>query len=348
MKLSREIKDHIQKAREAALLAVETYNRPTAVFRSGSYIVLMNIAWTSLFHAIFFKKRIKPFYKKKGSSRYEKIDGEFKCWELNECLKQYYKEHHPPIRKNLEFFIGLRNKIEHRSMPELDPEIFGECQAMLLNFETMLCQEFGEKYALKTGLTFSLQLATIPHANQVKAMKSANKMLSQNVKSYIDKFRSSLSSEFHGSMEYSFKVFLIPKIHGHIKSSDLAVEFVHYDKLKPADKEQYEKVVALIKPKEVSAINKDRLKPSAVAKEVEKAIGKPFKTTPHHAICYKHFNVRPPSNSPNPEFCDNRYCYYDFLHGDYGYTKAWVDFLIAKLSNDDEYNKLFTSKSSVA
>jgi len=31
----------------------------------------------------------------------------------------------------------LRNKIEHRSMPQLDPSIFGECQAMLLNFDEM-------------------------------------------------------------------------------------------------------------------------------------------------------------------------------------------------------------------
>jgi len=44
MRLSGEIKDHLEKARESALLAVETHNRPTAVFRSGAYIVLMNIA----------------------------------------------------------------------------------------------------------------------------------------------------------------------------------------------------------------------------------------------------------------------------------------------------------------
>jgi len=324
--LSAEIKDHLVKAHEASLLAVETYNRPTATFRSGAYIVLMNIAWNSLFHAIYFKRKIKPYFKKPNSTHYIKIDGEYKCWELNECLKQYYKDQNPPIRKNLEFFIGLRNKIEHRSMPELDPEIFGECQSMLLNFENLLCQEFNDKWALKTGLTFSLQLATTPHAIQIKAMRTSSKQLAKNVKSYIDKFRSALSTDIQSSMEYNFKVFLIPKIHGHMKSSDLAIEFIHYDKLKP---------------KEVSVINKGRLKPSEVARKVETTIKRSFKTTPHHATCYKAFNVRPPSVSNNPEFCDNRYCYYDELHKDYGYTEAWVSFLIEKLSDEAEYNKLF-------
>lgn len=39
-RLSREISTHLAKARESALLAVETYNRPGTSFRSGGFIVL--------------------------------------------------------------------------------------------------------------------------------------------------------------------------------------------------------------------------------------------------------------------------------------------------------------------
>ena len=46
--LPYDVKALVEKARETALLAVETYNRPTASFRSGAYVVLMIIAWTSL------------------------------------------------------------------------------------------------------------------------------------------------------------------------------------------------------------------------------------------------------------------------------------------------------------
>jgi hypothetical protein len=156
--LPRQVKAALEKARDSALLAVEVYNKPAVKFRSGGFISLMVIAWTSLFHAIFFRKKTKPYYRK-PSRRFERIEGDFKCWELEECLRQYYRANTGnPVRKNLEFFIPLRNKIEHRSMPSLDPSIFGECQAMLLNFDEMLEEEFGARYCLRESLSFSLQL----------------------------------------------------------------------------------------------------------------------------------------------------------------------------------------------
>ena len=138
--LPREVLSTLAKARESALLAVGIYNRPGTEFRSGGYIVLMVIAWTALFHAIFLKMGLKPFHVKlrRGKYiRYEKVDGDNKAWELAECVRQFYGNKNTPARKNLEFFVGLRNKIEHRTMPYLDDQIFGECQALLLNFEDL-------------------------------------------------------------------------------------------------------------------------------------------------------------------------------------------------------------------
>ena len=48
------------------------------------------------------------------------------------------------VRKNLEFFGQLRNKIEHRFAPAIDPHVAGECQAMILNFDEQLVREFGK------------------------------------------------------------------------------------------------------------------------------------------------------------------------------------------------------------
>lgn len=151
-RLPTEVVLNIRKAREAAVLAVETYNRPATAFRSAGYIVLMVVAFTALFHAIFLRKRIRPYHRRRGSRRYERIEGDYKTWELAECLRQHYADQNTPARKNLEFFIGLRNKIEHRFLPELDTEIFGECQALLMNFEELLAAEFGSKHTLIGGL----------------------------------------------------------------------------------------------------------------------------------------------------------------------------------------------------
>ncbi|HXR38516.1 MAG TPA: DUF3644 domain-containing protein, partial [Terracidiphilus sp.] len=86
-RLKNEVAVHLEKARDSAFLAVETYNRPRTSFRSGGYIVLMCIAWTALFHAIFFKRGVKPFYRKRRNRRhFEVVDGDKKAWELSQCL----------------------------------------------------------------------------------------------------------------------------------------------------------------------------------------------------------------------------------------------------------------------
>ena len=54
--LPRAVKSSLEKACDSALLAVEVYNKPAVKFKSGGYIALMIIAWTSLFHAIFFRR----------------------------------------------------------------------------------------------------------------------------------------------------------------------------------------------------------------------------------------------------------------------------------------------------
>jgi hypothetical protein len=137
---SQNVKHNLEKARSAALAAVEIYNRPGPRFRTAYYIVLIIIAWTALFHATFYKRGTSPWYKQHGRNprgdRYVRVDGDPKHWDLSECLKQYFEGNSPPERRNLEFLIGLRNKIEHRHLPELDAGLYGECQAALLELKS--------------------------------------------------------------------------------------------------------------------------------------------------------------------------------------------------------------------
>lgn len=345
--LPLEVKALLAKARESAVLAVETYNRPSASFRSGAYIVLMVIAWTSLFHAMFLRRNIKPYHRKPNSKRFQKIDGDYKRWEFAECVRQHFKNDNPPIRKNLEFFVGLRNKIEHRSMPALDADIFGECQAMLLNFEDTICSEFGDRYAINGGLSLALQSSRFGTKQKPPAGKSQAARTFSLVKSYIDQFRSSLSTEVYSDLAYSFKVYLVPKVGAHASKEAVAVEWVKYDPTKPEEMKQYEKVVALIKPKEVRVANLDLLKPSEVAKKVAVAIGRPFNVSHHHVICYRHFNARPKTGAADPKACDTRYCVYDAAHRDYLYTQEWVEHLVKSLSDNATYEFLFTKKTGV-
>jgi len=50
-----------------------------------------------------------------------------------------------------------------------------------------------------------------------------------------------------GLFEILYRVFLIPKIGNNPKTSDIAVEFVHYDPTNVDEMEKYEKAVIITK-----------------------------------------------------------------------------------------------------
>ena len=332
-RLPRKVKELIEKSRESAILAVDIYNKPATKFRSFSFIVLMSIAWTSLFHAIFERQGIKYFYRKSSSNRYIYIDGQKKSWDLSRCINEYFKDHNSPVRENLRFFIGLRNQIEHRFLPALDLDIFGECQALLLNYEKLLTQEFGEYYSLGASLAITLQLLTVDPKWRNKVLKEIQSREYKAVKGYIETFRDLLDDTTWNNFEYNFKVFLFPKIANRQMSADLAVEFIPYDKDKPEEMEKYKKAVAFIKEKQVPVVNPGKLKPGGVSQRIKQALGITFHPSSHHVRCWKYYKVRPLWNRKSPEKTKIKYCQYDVVHGDYVYTEEWVKFLISELSD---------------
>ena len=343
-RLPRRVKELIEKSRDSAILAVDIYNKPATKFRSFSFIVLMNIAWTSLFHAIFEKQGVKYFYKKTNSNRYIYIDGQKRAWDLSKCINDYFKEQNPPKRENLRFFIGLRNQIEHRFLPALDLEILGECQALLLNYEKLLTQEFGEDYSLSESLAIPLQLLTVNSKWRNNVLKEIQSREYEAVKEYIDTFRFSLDETVWDSSEYNFKVFLVPKLGNRQRSADIAVEFIPYDKENPEEMEKYKKVVAFIKEKQVPVVNPGKFKPSNVSQRIEETLGINFHPSSHHAKCWKYYKVRPPSNSKSPEKTKIKYCQYDVAHGDYVYTEEWVELLISELFDPKKRNEVLGKK----
>ena len=195
--LRQVVRHNIEKCRLAAISAVDAYNRPGPRFRTAQYVVLIIIAWTALFHAVFYHRHRRPWYRRPvaGSGiRYVKIDGEPKHWDLTECLRQYFGDGHPPERRNLAFLIGLRNRIEHRHLPPLDPSLYGECQAALLNLETYLSTKFGQRYALTEQLAVSLQFSQIFPNEKRRATKILASSSAKTVTEYIETFRASLDS----------------------------------------------------------------------------------------------------------------------------------------------------------
>jgi len=338
----------LQKARDSAILAVEVYNKPAISFKSGAYLTLMVIAWTALFHAIFFRRKKKPYYRK-PNRRYVRVDGDYKHWELNECLKEYYGDDSMnPVRKNLEFFIPLRNKIEHRAFPELDPCIFGECQAMLLNFDEMLKNEFGVKHCIHQCLSFALQL--YPSSENLAEAVRRNRD-AKVAAEFVERYRSSITTDVLQSGQYAFKAFLI-QVANHQNQDALAIQFKQYDKLTEEEKKSIGRFVTLVKYKQPIVANSDTIRAGEVAKRVQNALSDPKiirgrkevdkYSVAWHTKCWREFKVRPPSGNAHPEQTEIKYCIYDKRHNDYGYTDEWVKFLITKFKDEKAYDELFT------
>jgi hypothetical protein len=243
--LPKTVKDNLAKCRASAVAAVDSYNRPGPAFRTAQYLVLLIIGWTALFHAIFYKKGKRPWYRKQSTGtgiRYVKIDGDPKHWDLSECIKQYFGDKHPPERTNLEFLVGLRNKIEHRHLPQLDATLYGECQAALLNLEEILVQEFGQKYALSEQLAIALQFSRVVPDEKVIATQKLASSTAKSVKDYVEKFRGALSGTVLDSMKYSFTVFMVPKVSNRASVADVAVQFVKVDEASPEEHKRLEKL----------------------------------------------------------------------------------------------------------
>jgi hypothetical protein len=341
--LSKNARQNIEKCRSAAVAAVDSYNRPGPSFRTAHFIVLIVLAWTALFHAVFYKRRVNPWYKKAGKSskgdRYIRIDGDPKHWDLSECLKQYFGGDHPAERKNLEFLIGLRNKIEHRHLPALDAGLYGECQACLLNLEDFLTKEFGQTFAMAEQLTVALQFTQLVPTEKKKAAAEMAGRAAKSVRDYVEKFRGGLNSTVLNSQRYSFNVFLVPKAVTKKELADAAVEFIKVDESNKDEVERLEKLNVLIREKHIPIQNLDLLKPTQVVPQVQAAI--PFRfNIASHAASWQHFKVRPMQGAAKPEATDARYCIFDKAHKDYLYTAAWVAKLTAELATEEKFKEI--------
>jgi len=348
-RLPKIVRDHLEKARAAAIAAVEAYNKPGSHFRTAHYIVLMVMAWTALFHAIFFKSGRRPWHRKKTKKgvRYQRVDGEPKHWELETCLDEYYQDRNPPDRANLRFLLGLRHKIEHRHLPELDPVLYGECQAALLNFEELLAREFGARYSLSESLAVSLQFSKAVPPQKAAAMRLHLAAAGKDVLEFIDAFRGGLPDEVVNDPKYSFRVYLVPKATGRPGAADVAVEFVPYDPNAPEEMEQLKRVVTLIKERQVPVANLELLRAKQAVERVKQALPFPF-TMGAHIAAWSYYEVRPPGGAEKPERTKAKYCVYDKAHGDYLYTQEWVDFLVKQLADPAEYERMTGKKPPAA
>ena len=326
----------LAKSREAALAAVRVYNDPLASFRTETFIMLMIVAWNSLFQAVLERSRV-DYYERDEKGTQILIEGRAKVldtWQLVE--RALAADEDRDVRANLDFFLKLRNQIAHRYLPALDINVVGEAQAMLLNFENLLVTQFGEEAALGDRLAVPLQLSGFRNDGALRSLRKAQAQLPTDVAEFLARHRASMDDDILESPRYCLQIFFVPVTANRERSADAVVRFVPPDRVTPEIEEQLAKMGVVTKRRVTPVASADLLRPAEVVNLVAERLPYRF-TMDTHTRCWRHYGVRPPYGAGEPEATDDRYCRWDRLMRGYGYTKAWVDKLVRDLSKDDKY-----------
>jgi hypothetical protein len=325
----------LRAARDEAVLAVRLYNAAAEARAFEGFVVHMHLAWLYLLHARFIKDGIDYRHRESDNPRrFVKVDGEYRRWELARCVQERWPDPNDAVRKNLEFFIGLRNRIEHRHARQdrnLALAVSGHAQALLLNFEEELTSVFGSDYSLATVLRFPIFVGTFT-TEGTEALLKLRDRLPPNLKRFIADFHDGLKDEVAADARFELRLRVVLE---QVQRGDdtLAIQFTRWDDLS----DQQRQLVAelgkrgqtIIREQKRAVVGQGLLRPHEAEQLVSAAI--PFRFTSHHFLCaWRIKQIRPPAGDPHPERTDEKYCLHDELSKSYGYTEAWVKWLIRK------------------
>lgn len=323
----------VHSARDEAMLACDLYNERRRSRNLEGFIVHMSIAWLNLFHAICVRDGVDYHYRK--GRRIERVDGAAKTWDLSKCVGHFITDPSDPVRRNISFFIGLRNRIEHhytaKNMAGIEALVAGKVQALFLNFERTLVAEFGQSESLGEALRFPIFIGSITE-DAVDAVKRVYAQVPVAARTFIQTFEAPLDDAMLSDPAYDFRIFLLPKASSKAKA-DLAVEFVDLAKLTDAQRGEIDRATVVIRDRHVAAANLNAMMAGEVVARVQ-AVYPRFTTQGGHVFAWKHFGIRPAKNAADPMRTDARYCVYDRAHKDYVYTEAWVEKLKGEMAND--------------
>ena len=332
----------LRAARDESVLAVRLYNDAAEARAFEGFVVHMHVAWLYLLHARFIRDKIDYRYRDRDNPRrFVKVDGEYKRWELAHCVEERWPDPNDPVRKNLEFFIGLRNRIEHRHAREersLVLAVSGHAQALLLNFEEELTSTFGGDYSLATVLRFPVFVGTFT-TEGTEALRKLRDRLPANLKRYIAEFHSGLADETASDARFELRLRVV--LEQVQRGGDLpAIQFTRWDDVSAEERELVAELgkrgQAVIRERERAVVGHGLLRPHEAEQRVAAVV--PFKFTSHHFLrAWQIKGIRPLRGDPHPERTDEKYCLYDQLSRSYGYTEAWVKWLIRHCSTAEGF-----------
>jgi hypothetical protein len=330
----------LDASKEEAVLAVKLFNDPTGERSLEAFVVHMHLAWLYLLQAEWTKARKDyrvPDPAHKGW--FKKIDGEHQTPSLDWFVKEKWSEG-SPTRANLEFFIRLRNKIEHRhsgSNDALSTVISGQCHALLLNYEEGIVGVGGQGDSLATVLRFPVFVGGFTDHGKDSIVKLTNS-LPADLRTFLAEYDKSLDNAVSRDPGYCLRLSVV--LEKGNRKGDLSLQFINMDDLDESAQQSIEdaaaKGVLITQSKQVPVSNLGHMKAGVIQKNVQAAIPYAFNMN-HFTAAHQVGKFRPPNGDPTPEKTRHDFVVYDAAHGDYTYTPAYQKYLIKKCSTEEGF-----------
>lgn len=330
---------------QEACLAVRLYNDPAESRSFEGYVIHMHLAWLYLIHAQFIRDGVDfRYWDKHRENRLLRIDGEPKRWELDRCVGERWQDTREPIRVNLELFIRLRNRLEHRHAnadTALMLALSGHAHALLLNFEGELTAQFGANRSLAVRLRIPLFVGTFsPQGEQ--ALRRLRKALPAELQRFLTEYESGIEESIMADRRYEFRLRATVELAARDPDA-VAIQFTDYDDMTEGEREAVEEmgrkgqVIVRNRKQPVSGLG--RLMPAKAAEEVAAGIPYIFHQA-HFTGAWKTLKVRPESKARHPENTNLDWCEYDEPTQSYRYTRAYVKHLIKRCGTPQGFRQV--------
>lgn len=335
------VKEALKSSIESAMLAIEVYNKPLVTFKSESFIVLMCIAWTKALHA-YLRKNKQSIYCT------DNIQGKLaRTLSLRESILKI--EILPQaVKNNLDFFNEIRDRIvhAHQDSSVIDAKIFGQCQALLFNFEHFIENNFSKESGFPSGFNFALQLSKGFSEEQWNTIKKKLSREASDITTFIDLYKDNLDGSIRQSQEFSFKAALVPIISNSGKGSDFKILFNNSG----VSQESLEHLIVIEKQKSIAVVNPGKLLPGKALKKIKERTG--LNINHHHLTAIQFvLSIRETKHDKkdfNPSKTNSKYCHYDEPVDKHLYTEDFVDYIAELLNNRkitlEEINRHFRDK----
>lgn len=321
-------------ARRSCLEALRIWNDPVAAFRAGAFSLLFVAAWNGLAIALLQKAGLE-WRKLDKAGNPISIKGTEQALKTDQLLsKALPSDERRGVRKNVGFWIDLRNAVAHRHLPALDITIIPFAQAGLLNIESVLAEEFGSEYSLTESLSVPLQLSGFRDPGVLGSRRKLQASLPLDVQALLSR-ANEVEEDLLSDETYMLRVAFLPAVPASGRNPDAVAYFLKPGEVPTELGEALERYVLLPK---VSMGERPNFAANQVIEEVVRRTGFKFNSGLHLEAA-RRIGIRPPSGEDDRTI-DLRYAEYITSFKRYLYSQAWIDLLVEKLHTTDGFKQL--------